>query len=163
MHRTAGASFSTVEIAGKTYTLRPMKTGQYAAMEAYVISQREDPLVIAAKACATAPEALHATIWDAAIRAARSARTATAAEVAAFENSVRGLAWKILQCVKQDHPEIKTVDDAIILIEQAGESRLAELQAKIHVASGEDDLKNSSGQVVEETATGTAVNPPAGQ
>lgn len=160
LHRTAGASSQTLVIGEKTYTLRPLTVGLYAEMEAYVVAQREDPMVIAALACQKVPAQFHTDIWDSAMRAAKSARTVTAAEMSAFEQSIRGLAFKFWACLKTDHPKL-TVDDALKLIEEAGEERMAELQARIHVGSGEADLKNSSGQAEATAATNPLAGPPS--
>lgn len=163
-YRIAGKSFRTISIGGKQYTLRPAVLGVYAEMEAYVVSLRQDPLEIATRACQRAPANQHAAIWDAAMRAERSARIATAEEMASFENSVPGIAWKLWKSLEQDHPEIDGVAAALALLEQAGEDRLSEIVATLHVATGEGDIKNCSGREEEPTTETSPPTPlPAGQ
>lgn len=154
--RTAGVDFRIVEIGGQKYTLRPLTVGVYASMESYIANQRPDPLAIASKAVAKLPASQHAAIWEAAMKAAMNARTVTAEEAAAFENSVDGLAWKIWQCLKSDHPEIKDVATARDLLFAAGEERFEELARAAEIASGEADLKKSTGPAAEVVDAGPA-------
>lgn len=146
-HRTAGTDYKVITIGGKEYTLRPLAIGVYAEMESYIISQKPDPLEIASEAVAKLPSSRHEAIWKAAMSQAVNARTVTSEEMAAFEDTVNGLAWKIWQCVRQDHPEINSVKAARALLMQAGEEhRFEELSRVAEIASGESDLKKSSGQ-----------------
>ena len=160
-HRTAGVDFTRIDISGKTYTLRPLKVGVYAEMESYIVAQRGDPLAEAARACESLPEQHHQAIWDAAMRQAVKGRTVTAQEAAEFENSIRGLAWKLWKCLEQDHPEIDSVDAAIDLLTQAGTEHLERIARTVELGSGEADLGKSSGQQPQETAMEGA--DPAGQ
>jgi hypothetical protein len=86
-----------------------------------------------------------------------NARTVTNDEASAFENSVDGLAWKVWQCTKQDHPEINSVEKAKALLIEAGNENFEFLARATEIASGEADLKKSSGQGAE------AETDPAGQ
>ncbi len=156
-YRTAGADSRQITILGKPYTMRPLTIGVYADMEAFIISRRPDPLAIASEAVKRLPAAQHESIWRAAMNQAVAARTVTAEEASAFENSVDGLAWKVWQCLKQDHPEIDSMDAARQLLIAAGESHFEQIARATEIASGEADLKKSSGQAVEEQAV------PAGQ
>jgi hypothetical protein len=157
-HRTAGVDFRVIEIAGQKYTLRPLTVGVYASMESYIASRRPDPLAIASEAVKRLPASQHDAIWRAAMSQAVQARTVTADEASAFENSVDGLAWKVWQCVAADHPEIDSLESAKALLLKAGEEKFEELARAAEIASGEADLKKSSGQADEK---GTEA--PAGQ
>lgn len=151
-HRTAGVDFRNIEVGGKTYTLRPIRVGIYAAMEAYIISTRPDPLAVASEAVRKLPASHHDAIWKAAMAQAVNARAVTSEEAAAFENSVDGLAWKVWQALKQDHPEIDSVAKARDFLMQAGEEHFEYIAKSVEVASGEADLKKSSGQAAEKEA-----------
>lgn len=161
-HRTAGVDYTEIEIGGKTYTIRPLKVGVYAEMESYIASQRGDPLAEAAEACERVPEKHHQAIWDAAMRQAVERRTVSAQEAAEFENSIRGLGWKLWKCLEQDHPEINGVDAAIELITKAGTEHLERIARSVELGSGEADLGKSSGQPPKDPVTGTKEAPPAG-
>jgi hypothetical protein len=145
IQRSSGKSFETLMIDGKQYTLRPLKVGVYGEMEAFVASLRVDPLEAASAAVQKLPSAHHAAIWDAAMRAVMTGRNVTTQEMANFENSLAGYAWKLWQCLKQDHPEIDSIAKATELLEKAGPERAVEIDAKLRVATGEADLGQSSG------------------
>jgi len=145
--RTAAQLTQQVTVGDKQYTLRaPPVVGLCAQLEAYIVSQREDPLVLAARACQHAPKEQHDTIWQAAMKVAVKSRVVEAAEMTAFENSLRGVAFKLWACLQEDHAaEFATPEDALRLLEEIGEERLEEVVAKVHLASGEADAGNSSG------------------
>lgn len=155
-HRTAGADFQSVQIGDKQYTLRPLTVGVYASMEAFIASRRPDPLQIASEAVKRLPPSQHDAVWRAAMDSAVSGRIVTSEEAAAFENSVDGLAWKVWQCVREDHPEVNTLEAARELLLLAGEEHFERLARATELASGEADLKKSSGQAEEERAADLA-------
>jgi len=150
-HRTAGTDFRQVDIQGVVYTLRPLTVGVYASMESYIASRRPDPLAIASEAVKRLPPNQHAAVWDAAMKNAVTARTVTAEEAATFENSIDGLSWKLWQCLRQDHPEINSPEAARALLIAAGEEHFERLARATEIASGEADLKKSSGQAEAES------------
>lgn len=145
--RTAGVDYKNVTIAGKQYKIRPLTIGAYAQMEAFIISQRPDPLAIASEAVRKLPPSQHDAVWKAAMNQAVAARTVTEQEAAAFENSVDGLAWKLWQCMAENHPEIDGIEAAKALLIEAGQQHFDRLARSVELASGEADLKKSSGQV----------------
>lgn len=158
-HRTAGTDYQVINLDGTEYKIRPLTVGAYSEMEAYIVSLRSDPLGEAANAVDRLPPQHHAAIWEAAMKQAVNNRTVTGPEAAAFENSIHGLAWKFWQCLKQDHPDIASVNDAMELLSYAGSKRLEEISKAIELGSGEADLEKSSGQALTETAEAV----PAGQ
>jgi hypothetical protein len=145
-YRTAGVDSKNVTIQGKAYILKPLTVGVYASMESFIVDRRPDPLQIASSAIAKLPASQHDAVWRAAMHQAVAARTVTAEEAAAFENSVDGLAWKLWQCAKDNHPEVNSIESAKSLLIAAGESHFEELARATEIASGDADLKKSSGQ-----------------
>jgi signal recognition particle GTPase len=76
--RTAGKVYKEVTIAGKKFRLsQPKRVGLQGDIEAFILSRKDDPIVIAVRACQQAPKDMHATIWDAAIRVGTEARIVT--------------------------------------------------------------------------------------
>lgn len=140
--QSAGESFDTMDIGGKEYTLRPLTIGQYGQMEAYLVSKRDDPISVVGKAAAKLPKSQRAELWDAAVRAATMRKIVSASDMALFESSLEGIAWKLWQCVKADHPEVRSVEDAAKLMLAFGKDRYDELKARLNVASGEAAAKN---------------------
>lgn len=145
--RLSGKLHKTIAIGGKSITLsKPTLVGVYAEMEAFVISRKRDPLVLAVEACKTAPPAHHAAIWEAAMKTASAARIATAEEMAAFERSPWGIAFKLWKCLDDRHlVEFPTPEATMGLIRLCGDN-LDEVQAQLAVVSGEADLGNLSGR-----------------
>lgn len=141
IQRTAGADFSEIEIDGQTYKMSPLAFGAYGEMEAYVCSLRSCPIDIAASKSSGLSVTNQQLLFDAAIRAATFAKIVPAVEMANFEKSVAGLAWKFWKTLSPNHEEIATVNDAAILITKAGADRLLEIRAKLIVATGESSLK----------------------
>ena len=139
--KTAGVDFKQINIDGKSYTLRPLRAASYGEMEAYIVSRRPDPIEELSKAIESIPEKLHANAWKGATEAAMNRRHVSVEDAAAFENSIRGIAWKFSQCLRQDHPEYEDVEKAIELLAELGPERLQEIETQIEVASGRADLK----------------------
>lgn len=82
---------------------------------------------------------------------AMAARTVTAEEAAAFEGSVDGLAWKLWQCLEENHPEIDGIEAAKALLIEAGEAHFEQLARSVEIGSGVEDQKKYSGQAGEAT------------
>lgn len=147
--RTTGRLPRKVILGDREYTMRPFTVGILAEMESYIISMREDPIVAAAKAAPGVSDEFRKEMWDAAMRASVSHRMVTSADQAAFENSVRGLSFKLWTCLRDDQPEFKTPDDAMKLISDLaltyGDSIVAQIAAQVDVSSGLVDLGNLSG------------------
>lgn len=148
--RVAGANFQTLELGGKSYTLRPYVVGLYAEMSAFVRNLKGNPINAVCKAWDSIP-ASQREFWMAAAVKEAAAQSVTPEDLAAFEQSLLGTAFKLWSTLKADHiDEFPTpyavMDRMIALKEEEGEAKLAEIMAKLHVASGEADLKNSAGQ-----------------
>lgn len=138
--RTAGCDFRTVTIGETTYKLRPLTLGDYAEMEAFVASQRKSPFKVVSESIAELSLEHQRAAWDAAVRAAVSDRIVPASEIAAFENSILGLSWKLWKCLSKDHPEVDSHEAALKIVTSAGPACLRELQLEVHIATGEADL-----------------------
>lgn len=95
----------------------------------------------------------------------RAFREATQPQVVSFEdenkfdNSMHGIAWKLWRALRQDHPEIASVQHALDLIEQAGTEALGEINARLDEAEESALLKNSAGPD-RATAAAVASNSP---
>jgi len=143
--RVAGQVYKDVKIGDKTYRLsRPNLVGIYGEVEAWIVSRKVDPLVLAVRACRMAPPDAHATVWEAAMKVASTARIATKDELDAFWASRWANAFLFLKALDPKHyDEVPDVDAAMNVIEQGVD--MDELLANISVVNGEADIKNSSG------------------
>lgn len=178
--RTAGRLVQKLELCGREYTLRSPGIGRlFADLEAHIISQRADPLDAVAKAIAAGriPEAQQDRAWRAAMEQATRGNAVTPAELAQFEQSPRGLAYKLWTCLQAEHAqEFPSPDDVLALVERAVEeaaekhpgnpaaasAELARLAGNVEVATGEADAKNSSGPSPAEARAEPKENDPAG-
>ena len=147
--RTAGKIYKTIVIGGRQYALsRPLMVGVYGEIEAFIVSRKEDPLVLAVRACGHAPAAMHAAIWEAAMKAGSAARIATAEEMTAFQMSPWSGAFTLWKALDPRHlAEVPDVEAAMRLYEQAkDEGKREELDAVLEVVSGKAEIKNSAGR-----------------
>lgn len=152
IQRSAGKNFGelTIEfrppegsdepVVEKTFQLSPMRFGHYGEMESYVTSLRQCPIEIASEKAKSLSEINRASLWRAAVDAAAYAKIVPAVEIANFEKSIIGIAWKLWKCLEPNHSEIKSPEDALKILVAAGAERLEEIKSKILVESGEYDL-----------------------
>lgn len=171
VHNTAGTSYTQIDIGGKTYTMRPFSIEDYlAAIESHIVASRNDPLIGASRACRVAPAEQHAAIWDAAMRAEQNSRNVSTEEIARFESSLDGIGFKFWRLIYKDHPETTSkISRSLVMrwigekttginasdpdaVREAQQSALMELHRRLHVASGEAELKKSNGQPQKEVA-----------
>lgn len=145
--RVAGKIYKDVQIGDKTYRLsRPALVGIYGEIEAFIVSRKVDPLVVAVRACKIAPLDMHGMIWDAAMRAASSARIATREEMDTFWQSRWANAFLFWKALDPRHAEeVPDIEAAMKIMETSADLQMDELLANIKVVNGEDDVKNSHG------------------
>ena len=148
--RVAGTITQTIEFAGKTYTLKPYRVGLWAEMSAFVRSQKGDPIKAVCDRWASIPSGQRDQWMESAIRAATN-QTPSEAEMAEFEKSLLGEAFKLWCVIKpeclEDFPTPIEVRDKLIEIgETEGAGKVVEILTKLHIVGGEADLKNSDGQ-----------------
>jgi hypothetical protein len=143
--RIAGQLWKEVELGGKKYTLsKPNLVGIYGEIEAWIVSRKTDPLVLAVKACQQAPAAMHPIIWEAAMKTASAARIANLDEMEAFRASRWCVAFMFWKALNEKHrEEVPDLDAAMKLIESCVD--VDALIANVNVVNGEADLKNWCG------------------
>jgi hypothetical protein len=140
--RVSGQIYKDIEIGGKTYRLsQPNLVGMYGEVEAWIINRKTDPLVLAVKACKTAPEAQWKTIWEAAMKTGSSARIASQDELALFWDSRWSNAFLLYKALDPQHAaDVPNVDAAMKLLDEGVDIDL--IMAQLSVVNGEADIKN---------------------
>jgi hypothetical protein len=133
----------------REYTLKPYVVGIWAEMSSFVRSLKGDPIKEICDRLDSIPPEQQARWMKVAVDAA-SNQSPTEVELAAFEKSLLGTAFKLWSTLKADHvdefPTPQSVMDKLIsLSETEGEKKLAEIMLKLEVASGEADIKNLPG------------------
>lgn len=151
--RVTGQIYKDIEIGGKTYRLSlPNLVGIYGEIEAWIISRKVDPLVLAVQICngdrktgtPPAPPQMQATIWEAAMKTASAARIASKEELDLFWGSRWSNAFLFLKALDpKHHEEVPDIEAAMRVVESGVDVDL--LMAQLSVVNGEADVKNSHG------------------
>jgi len=76
------------------------------------------------------------------------------ADDAAFDRSLHGMAYHLWCALRDHHPEISSVPEAMRLMERMGSARFGEVESKLGQSDEKDLLKNSNG-----SATGPVEQP----
>lgn len=157
--RSAGVSTVPIEIDGKTYTLRTPTCDFFPRFQDWIVQEKGDPIADVCSRSNLIPESHLHILLEAAIKVAQDNRVVTMEDIKKYSSTIRGLSWQFWQLVKQDHPEIDTLDAAQEILVKLDQAKSMELLGKMRIASGEEDAKNSSGQAAAEA---TPTTPPAG-
>ena len=148
----AGTIYKDITLAGhKLRISQPKLVGIFADIEAFIISRKTDPMVVAIRACKTAPASMHRMIMDAAIEQASKATLVTEEEWGEFSRSLWAPAFFLWKSLDPKHlDEFPTVESIMDLINaeaaEGGKSALAELMANVDIVQQERELKNSAGR-----------------
>ena len=134
----------------REYTLKPYVVGIWAEMSAFVRSLKGDPIKEVCDRLDSIPADQQQRWMKVAVDAAAN-QSPTEIELASFEKSLLGTAFKLWSTLKADHsdefPDAHAVMDKLIgLSESEGEKKLAEVMLKLELASGEADLRFSDGR-----------------
>lgn len=111
-----GSRIVEVEVAGQKWRVRPWSMRRYPEMEQYIISLRGPG----------GPKTNYASL----------------AEVNEFEQSPHGAAWLLWQCLREEHPEIRTIEDAYEWMDAAGKERFEKVMEIVGFAQERDLVKN---------------------
>lgn len=142
--QTAGVAIEEVELLGNKYTLQtPPIMEVFAGLENAVLRDRGDVLALAVEACEKAPQSMHAAIWDAALRQKSRDCKPSTADIEAFINTPRGMAFMLWTCLKAHHAnEFPTEESVLVIVTNLAESKLTEVMAKTQIVTGEAEAKN---------------------
>jgi hypothetical protein len=148
--RVSGKTFQTIELDGKTYTLRPDTVGIWAEMSALVRATKGDPIAEVCRRLGEIPPEQHAAWMKAAVEAA-ARQSPSDKDLVEFEQSLLGKAFGLWAALKADHladfPTPHAVlDELVALNQREGEAKLKEIMLKLELASGKHDLKNCDGR-----------------
>ena len=143
-----GSRKPTLKVSDKTYTLSPVGLDQFGEIENFILDRRASPFDIVGRLSSETPEEIREMLVTASVERAMKAGFATTSEINDYDNSLPGIAHRLMLSLRPLHPDVKAVKDALRIIETAGNERLAEIQAKVQEASGDDNLGNSSGREI---------------
>jgi hypothetical protein len=148
--RVSGKTFQTIELDGKTCTLRPYTVGLWAEMSAFVRGLKGDPIAAVCRRLHEIPPEQQPAWINAAVAAAAN-QTPSDQDLVDFEQSLLGKAFGLWTALKADHladfPTPQSVLDALVALnEREGAAKLKEILLKLELASGQHDLKNCAGR-----------------
>jgi hypothetical protein len=139
----SGQRSVTVEINGKQWTFDTAYLRDYAEMEQYILSHRPDPL----EGLAGLPDDVRADAVRVAMQQRQRSPFVSMSELAEFESSVHGVAWRVWRALRNNHPEIAGIDDAYQFIEDAGNEHWGTILTTLDIAEEKDLIKNSESPV----------------
>jgi hypothetical protein len=177
--RISGKTFAKITLGGKTWTIRPAKLGSFGELEAYYLSLLQDPVVYASQRASLIPREQHEALFKSALDLASKLKIVNAQQLSEFENSLRGIAFKVYVAFREEHPDLDTqtdakdtrtkvergVDNALLILESITEAEMEALLAQVDSINMTSELGNSSGQPPKETEaeagpTSTSGSPP---
>jgi hypothetical protein len=150
LHEVAGEAGSvgpngknSLEIDGKEYVLRPKTLRHYVERETHILG-RTSPMSLLEHIPLAIRGDDRVRIENKIVQGAiAQPRFVTLSEDALFDNSIYGTAYELWRSLRDDYPEIKTVEDALELVEKAGPHRYGEIRAALNVRA-EDPLMGKS-------------------
>ena len=148
--RVAGKTSQTIELDGKTYTLKPYVVGLWAEMSAFVRSLKGDPIKEVCDRLDAIPAEQQQRWMKAAVEAAAN-QAPTEQELSAFEQSLLGTAFKLWTTLEGEPrsgiPRAAGGHGRLIsLTEEEGEKKTGRNHVQAGGRRGEANLKNSAGQ-----------------
>lgn len=143
LNRAAGSP-TTVEINGKTYIMEPLTLRDFGTIEAEYMKQKPNPLKAVAEAKDMLPEEDYKELLAQAYKDATSANKATPDEVSGWLDTKDGVVFSCWLSLRKNHPEL-SLEDAEQAINHMGQQEMTRLAEQRDVASGLDELGNSTG------------------
>ena len=144
VNRAAGSP-TTVTLDGKTYMMEPLTLKDFGVIENEYLKRRPNPL----KAVAAAKDVLSEDDYDKlltqAYKDAVNVAKATPQEISEWLDTRDGVVFSIWLSLRKNHPEL-TKEQAEEAIQEMGEQQLTGLAESRDVASGIDELGNSTGR-----------------
>lgn len=144
LNRVAGSPVS-IEIGDKTYIMEPLTLKDFGSLEAEYLSSKPNPLKQVAEAKPYLSEEDYEKLLTQAYKDATAVSKATSGEIAEWLDTQAGISFSAWLCMRKNHPELsrEDVDEIIGAMSQEEMARVAERR---DVASGTDELGNSTGR-----------------
>lgn len=120
-----GLNTVSLTIGARSLTLTTMTLAEYAEREAYILSLRMDRPALPELSNEKPPK-----------------RRVSRDEDCLFQNSPRGLGWRMMRAVRRFHPEFGTLESAMELLDQAGPGDLATIEHKLSQSEERDILQD---------------------
>ena len=151
--QTVSGAGATFKIGDKDYRLKPPSFGTFGEVERHIASIKPNPLdALSSTIHKFPPEKQEELMRIACEVATKQTQSVPEHEVMEFLSSYSGICFFWWVAIRDNHPEVKTLDDATGLLSDLDNARLLKLQILLMKISGLEDLGNSpSPQETEKT------------
>jgi hypothetical protein len=143
INRAAGSP-TTVKLEGKTYIMEPLTLRDFGIIENEYLKRRPNPLKAVAEVKDILAEEDYEKLLTQAYRDATNVSKASPQEISEWLDTRDGVVFSIWLSLRKNHPEL-TKEMAEAAIQQMGEEQLKNIAESRDVASGVDELGNSTG------------------
>ena len=153
LNRAAGSPVS-IEIGGQTYIMEPLTLRDFGTLEAEYLKNKPNPLKQVAEAKEFLNDEDFQVLLTQAYRDAMEVNKATSEEIAQWLDTPAGISFSAWISMRKNHPELsrEEVDDLLGTLNQQQLEHIAEQR---DVASGTDELGNSTGRTTGQRKTKT--------
>lgn len=141
----AAAAPTSVELNGKTYLMEPLTLRDFGTIENEYLKGKPNPLQMVAEAKGILPEEDYEKLLTQAYKDATAVNKAHPQEIAEWLDTREGVIFSCWLSLKKGYPEL-TKEDAENAINQLGEKEMERLANDRDIASGVDELGNSTGR-----------------
>jgi len=141
LQRVAGAA-GTITLAGKEFRCAQITLGHLSEVEAYIVSQRAGFIDTVAEQIKNLPRDLQDRFIAASVKQAQSGRTVSREDMREFLSTREGNCYLLWCMIRDAQPEYKHLAS---VIELCNTIPILTLEAKVDVAAGLSDAKNSDG------------------
>lgn len=134
---------------GQTILLQPLTLKDFAAVEQYLLSKRQNPLDMVKSKLAGLDIETQKYLLELAYEDAKRQTTISASEAGEFIDSVDGLAFTLWLVLERSHQGRWTLERVNEIVKSMTPTEIQEMLRLRDQASGLDDLGNSTGQTSE--------------
>jgi len=154
--RAAGSPVP-VRFRGEMILIPPFTYKDIGTVENYILSKRRNPLDVMREMLAdkTLSEAMQEKVVAEAYKDAKAAATVTAEEYGRFAGSRAGVTFILWMLINKQYPGRFTLDQVETILDEMQPEDAAALKRATEMASGTDELGNSTGRTSPTSSEGS--------
>jgi hypothetical protein len=151
--RITGHLYREIAVGSQMWRLAAPRLEDLAALESAILSRLPDPIEQAARHAHLVPSEQQARYWEAAFAAAAQQRRFRLENLEELPESLQLAAAAFLVLRRHHGQQIKTLDDALVWLEQAREQHGPQISAILTAAANEGAVGGSSSENPTTTQT----------
>ena len=149
--QTVSGAGATFKIGDKDYRLKPPSFGTFGEVERHVASLKPNPLDALSKTIHSFPEDKQSEMMRIACEvASKQTQSVPEHEIRDFLSSYSGICFFWWVAIRDNHPEIESLEVASKILDDLDNAQLLKLQMILMKISGLEDLGNSPSPQEEE-------------